>query len=143
MQTNKDQQYNNNQWTKNRFRSFVMSALRNARWPVKYEVLKLAFVSYDINPKTGRKCKMHKCNLCFKLFMQKDMKVDHIDPVIPIEHEWNKGDNFLDYNWNEVISRLFCEMHNLQAICNQCHKEKSKKEIQERTIKRHEQNQPK
>jgi len=127
--------HNNNQWTKSRFRSFVMSALRGARWPVKYSVVQTSFVSYGINPKTGRKCKLHKCNLCSKLVMQKEIKVDHIDPVIPVDHKWKEKENFLDYNWNEVVSRLFCEKENLQAICNDCHKEKSQEERKERKLK--------
>jgi 5-methylcytosine-specific restriction endonuclease McrA len=50
-------------------------------------------------------------------------------------YSWKEGENFLDYNWNEVVSRLFCEKENLQAICQDCHKEKSQKERKERKEK--------
>jgi hypothetical protein len=48
--------YNGGTWTKARMRSFVMSALRRAQWPVKFRAIKKAYVKDGINPATGRKC---------------------------------------------------------------------------------------
>jgi hypothetical protein len=77
-----------------------MSALRRAQWPVKYEAIRSAFVRDGVNPATGRKCKLHKCSACGELFPAKDMRADHIDPIVPVTG--------FD-NWDALIARLFCE----------------------------------
>ena len=76
----KPKPHNSGQWTDARKRSFVMSALRGAKWPVKYEAIKNAYVKDGVNPATGRKCKLHKCAQCGNLFPQKDMAADHVNP---------------------------------------------------------------
>ena len=123
--------YAGGQWSTARMRSFVMSALRRAQWPVKYQVVKGAFVKAGINPATGRMCKLHVCEQCNNLFPQKDMAVDHIDPVVPLEG-FDKPDGFLGYDWDQVIRRLYCEAPKLQVLCKPCHKVKSQDERAER-----------
>ena len=115
--------YNSGQWTKARYRSFIMSALRRAQWPVKYEAIRSAFVRDGVNPATGRKCKLHKCSACGELFPAKDMRADHIDPIVPVTG--------FD-NWDALIGRLFCEIGGFQAICVECHSIKTKAENAER-----------
>jgi len=119
----KPKPHNSGQWTDARKRSFVMSALRGAKWPVKYQTIKDAYVKDGINPATGRKCKLHKCAQCGNLFPQKDMAADHINPVVPIEGFTEE--TYLGYNWNELIQRLYCEIDGFQALCKGCHKLKS------------------
>lgn len=114
-----------------RMRSFVMSALRGARWPLKYEALKKAYVEDGINPVTGKRCKLHKCPECQQLFPQKEMRVDHRDPVVPINHDWPERPHaWLGYDWNELLQRLYCELDGLLAICKGCHDIKSAEERQ-------------
>ena len=127
---NKPKPHNSGQWTEARMRSFVMSALRKARWPVKYETIREAYVKNGINPATGRKCKLHKCESCGNLFPQKEMAADHISPCVPINGFG--GEKFLGYNWTELVQRLFCEIDGLQALCRECHKTKTKEERSER-----------
>lgn len=103
-----------------RFRSFLMSALRKASrfWSPARECLQNARLERGI----------YKCKLCSKVVSSKDIKVDHIDPVIPI--------NGFE-TWDEVINRLFCEVEGYQAICKTCHDDKTKKENdQRRAIKK-------
>jgi len=100
-----------------------MSALRRAQWPVKYEAIRSAFVRDGVNPATGRKCKLHKCSACGELFPAKDMRADHIDPIVPVTG--------FD-NWDSLIGRLFCEIGGFQAICVECHAVKTKAENAER-----------
>jgi hypothetical protein len=38
-----------------------------------------------VNPKTGRECYFIQCNICKKWFPQNQIKVDHIDPVTPVD----------------------------------------------------------
>ena len=119
----KPKPHNSGQWTDARKRSFAMSALRGARWPVKYQTIKDAYVKDGVNPATGRKCKLHKCAQCGNLFPQKDMAADHIEPVVPIGGF--TGETYLGYNWNELIERLYCESDGFQALCKECHKLKT------------------
>ena len=100
-----------------------MSALRRAQWPVKYEAIRSAFVRDGVNPATGRKCKLHKCSDCGELFPAKDMRADHIDPIVPVTG--------FD-NWDSLIGRLFCELDGFQAVCVECHAVNTKAENAER-----------
>jgi hypothetical protein len=103
-----------------RFRSFLMSALRKASrfWEPTRECLQKARLERGI----------YKCAICSKITPAKEIRADHIEPVIPI--------NGFE-TWDEVINRLFCEVSGFQAICKPCHDEKTKKEnAQRRFIKK-------
>lgn len=116
--------YNGGAWTLARFNSFIKSALRSAsiRWPPKYQCLKNAATSKKINSKTGRMAQHFKCNSCKKEFPAKDVQVDHIIPII---------DPVVGFTtWDDVISRMFCEIDNLQVLCTQCHTLKTTAEKQ-------------
>ena len=106
---------NNGRWTEARFRSFVTSALRGAfrRWPVKFDVLKAASTGRKLNPKSGREANHYRCGDCGVDFPQKQVQVDHIEPI----SDWS--------DWGKAIERLFCETDNLQVLCKPCHKVKS------------------
>jgi hypothetical protein len=90
---------------------------------------------------------MYRCAHCKELFfdymyiLDKDgeikkkamLAVDHIEPVVPIGKE--------DVSWDEYIARLFCDVSNLQVLCNypgvyngkrSCHSKKTKEEQQAR-----------
>lgn len=109
-------------WTEGRIRAFIVSVLRvgSRKWPPKYETLNEAFVGVKTNEKTGRLCKHYKCAKCNNDFPSKDVQVDHINPVV----DPNTGFTSFD----DYIARLFCGKDNLQVLCVECHKEKSKKE---------------
>lgn len=124
--------YNGGEWTLARMKAFIFSALRGARWPVKYQVIKEAFVEHGINPKTGRSCKLHRCSACLKLVPQKEVRVDHIEPIVPIGHEWAAEGHFLGTNWDMVLRRMFVESEGLQALCEGCHNLKSSAEREAR-----------
>jgi len=98
-----------------RFRSFLMSVLRRASrfWKPSESCLAKTRVSRGV----------HICPLCNKTCRRKDMKKDHIDPVIPLS-------GFI--NWDDVIKRMFATEDKYQAICHECHSEKTKKENIER-----------
>jgi 5-methylcytosine-specific restriction endonuclease McrA len=104
-----------------RFRSFLMSALRRASrfWSPARECLGRARIARG----------MYKCENCSKVVGTKEIKIDHIDPVIPISG-FEK--------WDEVIERLFCEEDGFQAICKECHDIKTKKENSDRKALRKE-----
>ena len=75
-----------------------MSQLRGGRWPVKYQAIKNAYIDDGINPKTGRRCKLHRCEHCNDCFPAGEMQADHIHPIVPITG--------FD-SWEKVIERLY------------------------------------
>lgn len=109
-------------WSVARFRAFIKSLLRagTMRWAPKYDALKAAFVKRGVNPKTGKLAKLHKCNHCSKLFPMNAVKVDHIKPVV--------DPNVGFVSWDMYIDRMFCEVENLQVLCDPCHDFKTKTE---------------
>ena len=109
---------NNGRWTEGRYKSFITSALRGAfrRWPPKFDVLKDAYTGTKTNAASGRQAKHYKCAKCGNDFPQKQVQVDHREPIGNCR------------NWTTFIARLFCEGDNLQVLCKPCHKTKTKGE---------------
>lgn len=105
-----------NTWTDARKRSFIVSALRSARWGPKYECIRKAYVADGTNPKTGRKCKLHRCSGCRQTFPKGQIQADHIEPVIGPE-------GF--QGWDTYIERMFCPAEGFQALCKACHGDKT------------------
>ena len=128
----KGKPYNGGQWTEARLRSFIMSALRSAsgRWGPKYQCVNESFVEDGINPKTGRKCKLHRCALTGEVFPKGEMQADHKEPVVP--EKWGDTVSYLGYNFNELLPRLFCEADGYQAVSKQAHKKKTNQERKRR-----------
>jgi 5-methylcytosine-specific restriction endonuclease McrA len=100
-----------------KFRSWLMSGLRKISrfWEPARECLKKARIARG----------MYTCNMCKQIVGAKEIKIDHINPVIPI-------DGFKD--WDDVVKRLFCEEDGFQAICKPCHDTKTKEENSKRKI---------
>lgn len=98
-----------------RFRSALISVLRRFSrfWEPSNNVLK--------NSRIGRG--MYQCKICCKIVTTKEIKVDHIDPVVPVT-------GFT--TWDDLIARLFCEESGLQALCKVCHDKKTKEENDQR-----------
>lgn len=55
-----------------------------------------------------------------KIIKKGKIQIDHVDPVIKLE-SWT-------WNWDDYITRLFCDINNLSATCRSCHAKKTKKE---------------
>lgn len=104
--------------------SQIRSAIRRtfSRSPLVQEVLKAARSEHDQYKKDGtlakRKAVRYECAECGKLFMRKDVAVDHIEPVIPLDKEFS--------NWDVFVLRLFCAISNLQVLCSYKIKDKEK-----------------
>lgn len=93
----------------------------------------------ELPPKTlkdgsvGKKNQVrYRCAVCGDLFSQKDVAVDHIDPVIPLHRSEE------EMTIDEMAYRIWCDVNNLQVICNtplkksngipSCHKIKTDEE---------------
>lgn len=70
-----------------------------------------------------------QCEVCHSWVGSTKIAVDHIDPVVSVD------DGFQD--WNEFIARLWCDIKNLQRICDDCHDKKTAIERIERLTKRY------
>jgi len=106
----------NNTWTENKYNCFIKSILRRAsgRWAPKQTCKK--------NSRVARN--KYKCAICNNIVGNKDIKVDHKNPVVSVQ------DGFI--NWDVYIKRLFVEQHMLQAICKKCHDIKTSIENKQR-----------
>jgi len=115
-----------------RLKGQLISAIKRVwhRNPVRIAVLKATEVREYGTKKDGtRRAKpyvFYTCAACGALAKQQKSKthprinVDHIEPVVPIDRP-------LD-SWDEYIERLFCDMSNLQALCDNCHDTKTQEE---------------
>lgn len=94
------------------------------RCPRTREVLKGA-----VHPtkKGVRGGKRFVCNICKGDFPQKDVRVDHITPVIPLDKTVH------DLSYDELVHNIFCGEDNLQVLCVHCHKKKTAKERRKRS----------
>lgn len=59
-----------------------------------------------------------------KVVKMEKLELDHISPVIEPDKGWQSWDSFMD--------RLFCPEDNWQALCHDCHKEKTSQETKVR-----------
>ena len=102
------------------FRSWLTWTLRKAsfRWPPRTEALRAARVS------RGR----YKCVGCEGEFTNKEVSVDHKEPVIDPKRGWQ--------GWDSFIERMFCPASGFQILCNVCHYSKTEKERLVRTENR-------
>lgn len=98
------------------FKSWMISVLRGAsyRWPARNEAVKLA--------RRGRN--QYECAQCKGLFTSKEIKKDHIDPVVDPKVGF--------VSWDTYIPRMFVKVDGFQILCNTCHDTKSKAEREER-----------
>ena len=121
--------YNCGTMTEAELKSSIVSAIRWASrwWKPKQKVIQKA--------KMGRN--MYQCAICWevgpsslpalpwKKRRRKNIQADHITPCV-----WPEG--WVSYD--SFIKRMFVEEDWLQAICYNCHSEKTKKENAERKL---------
>lgn len=108
-------------WTEARYRSFIISALRQAtrRWAPRTDVEKAARIRRGVY-----RCAECGCEAPASEKLNgkkvKGYAVDHIEPVVDPEVGFT--------TWDSYIERMFSEADNLAVLCRKCHTEKSMKE---------------
>lgn len=99
-------------------KSFIIAGLRRAsyRWPERTKAKNAARISRGL----------YECNGCKNAFGPKDIKLDHIDPVVDVKTGFT--------NWDDYINRMFCKADGFQVLCDQCHTLKTAVEKQLRVL---------
>src|SRR5688572_23474315 len=107
MQSNPD--YAGGRWTRARYRSFIVSALRRAwmRYPVKADAK--AAARRDAVGRGGRIKYEYQCSMCKGWFLDKEVQVDHKECLPDIL------DDPAGY-----LGGMFCEEHDLCVLCKGC-----------------------
>ena len=111
-----------------KLKSFIINTLRRAsfRWKPRGNAKKRYKVKVG-EYGTGRAKYGYKCAACEGIFKSGDVKMDHIDPAVPLDG-WQGFDVF--------IERMFCDEDGFQCLCSGCHDEKTGIEREERKMNR-------
>jgi 5-methylcytosine-specific restriction endonuclease McrA len=104
-------------------RGLIKGAIRRvfARAELRQSVVDASRVEHsDVNRPRVKKWSL--CASCEKIVPTYTVAVDHKDPVIPI------STTFEQMSLDEVVDRMWCDIKNLQVLCESCHNEKTKAE---------------
>lgn len=110
---------NHGRWTESAFWSFIRSTLRSkSRWwiPILETKKQARRPSQSLNKRLKWE---YQCNICKEWFPEKEIKIDHIIPVGTLKTATDLP---------LFVENLFCEINNLQCVCDTCHNLKTQKE---------------
>jgi 5-methylcytosine-specific restriction endonuclease McrA len=110
--------------TESAFWSFIRSALRQKSrfWkPITECKLKARRLYKGTNKRQKFE---YQCNVCKNWFIERKINVDHINPA---------GSLNSSQDLPSFIERLFCEVDNLQVLCEKCHDKKTKADKYEKS----------
>ena len=110
--------------TESAFWSFIRSALRQKSrfWkPITECKLAARRLYKGVNKRQKYE---YQCNVCKNWFIEKKINVDHINPA---------GSLNSSQDLPSFIERLFCEVDNLQVLCEKCHDKKTKADKHEKS----------
>lgn len=103
--------------TESAFWSFIRSALRQkSRWWKPILQCKMAARRPYKGPNKRQRFE-YRCASCERWFQEKKINVDHICPAGSL----NSAQDLPGF-----VERLFCEIDNLQVLCEKCHDSKTK-----------------
>lgn len=114
---------NHNTWTESEFWTMIRSALR--RRTIYWKPISVCRDKSRRNysgPNKRQKFE-YQCNMCKEWFSGKNITVDHITPVGSL----NCAEDLPNF-----VNVLFCEVENLQTLCQSCHDSKTKYEKESR-----------
>ncbi len=113
----------NGTMTESAFWSFIRSALRQKSrfWkPITECKLQARRLYKGVNKRQKYE---YQCNMCQNWFIEKKINVDHIHPA---------GSLNCAQDLPGFVDRLFCEVDNLQVLCEKCHDKKTKTDKNEK-----------
>lgn len=105
--------------------SAIISAIRKSFVrSITFQIALHQAISKEVGPRGGR---MRICKHCNGSFSDREVHVDHIEPVVPLDK------TIAEMTLNEYYSRCSqCHVDNLQVLCTACHKLKTASENEER-----------
>jgi 5-methylcytosine-specific restriction endonuclease McrA len=109
--------------TESAFWSFIRSALRQKSrfWkPITECKLQARRLYKGVNKRQKYE---YQCNVCKNWFIEKKINVDHIIPAGSL----NSSKDLPGF-----VERLFCEVNDLQVLCEKCHDKKTKADKHEK-----------
>ena len=98
---------------------FVIASLRRSSlyWKPRNDAVKAARIDRGL----------YQCNICKKAFGRKEIRVDHIEPVVMLS-------GFT--TWDSYLTRMFPKTEGFQILCLSCNSFKTQEENILRKIKR-------
>jgi 5-methylcytosine-specific restriction endonuclease McrA len=105
-------------------RNLLKGAIRRvfSRSELRRAVIETSIVKGHSDPTRPRVKNWCICPTCKSYTPKSYMQVDHVLPIVPIDSRLE------DMSWDTVVDRTWCDRNNLQPICVDCHKVKSKQE---------------
>ena len=114
---------NNGTMTESAFWSFIRSTLRQKSRFWK-PILQCKMNARRLYKGTNKRQKYeYQCNMCKNWFIEKKINVDHVVPA---------GTLTTAQDLPGFVERLFCEVDNLQVLCEKCHDKKTKADKHEK-----------
>lgn len=109
-------------------RGLLKGAIRRvfSRSELRRSVIDAAEIKGHTDPTRPRVTKWAKCANCKELHPKYLMQVDHKEPLVPIDKSLE------EMTWDEVVSRTWCDVKNLDTLCKPCHRTKTLAEGKER-----------
>lgn len=110
-------------------RGLIKGALRRvfSRSQLRRDALAKAIIQHSDSTRP-RVTKWGRCTECKEPTALYQLEIDHREPLIPL------GLTLADLSWDTIITRLWCDISNLDPLCKDCHKRKSKAEAKQRRI---------
>lgn len=104
--------------------NLIKGALRRvfSRSELRRQVIEESVIQGYSDPSRPRVKTWCRCAACQQPTPKSYVVADHIMPVVPVTV------SFESMSLDEVVDRLWCERANLQPICPDCHKVKTKTE---------------
>lgn len=126
-------------WDKYRFQ-FVRERLRKASfmWPPRGQAIRAARTTQKPNPTTGRLCWYVECAGCHKEFLEKEVRLDHVEPVVAVTESFMPSvrdavqTNIADVHMGTYLRRMLPEAAGFQCLCESCHTTKTRGENEQR-----------
>lgn len=93
-----------------------------SRSDLRKQALEKVLLKQYYDPTRPRVKKWGTCELCLKIIPAYQLEIDHILPIVPVNTA------FEDMTMDDIVNNLWCDVKNLQAACETCHKIKSGQE---------------
>jgi 5-methylcytosine-specific restriction endonuclease McrA len=107
----------------NKERNLLKGAVRRvfSRSELRNEVIKQSVIEHS-DPDRKRVKTWVLCAECKRPEAKSNVAVDHILPVVPLDSDFNH------MSFDHLIDNLWCDIRNLQVLCETCHDSKTQYE---------------